>query len=81
MHRDRVRSKLNPVAASPSSIQNLHYAGQTLVFVRGPATGWVYRFSPAEPVQAVDGRDLPAMLKSPLFQNLRFQTSRLEEGQ
>jgi hypothetical protein len=43
------------------------YSWSSLTFVRGPVTGWVYRFSPAEPVQAIDGRDLPALLASPHF--------------
>jgi hypothetical protein len=76
MRCDRVRSKLNPAIASPSSIRNLHYTGHSLLFVRGPATGWVYRFSPAEPMQAIDGRDLPALLESPLFQNSRPKEGR-----
>jgi len=70
MHSDRVRSPMKPASAAQPSVRDLHYSGPTLLFVRGPATGWVYRFSPGEPVQAVDSRDLPALLASPLFSPL-----------
>jgi hypothetical protein len=62
---------MTPAVASPSQVRNLHYSGPTLVFVRGTVTGWVYRFSPTEPVQAVDAMDVPALLASPLFKGTR----------
>jgi hypothetical protein len=71
MRSDRVRSQMTPAIAPHSQGRNVHYSGPTLVFVRGTATGWVYRFSPAEPVQPVDARDVPALLASPLFRVAR----------
>jgi hypothetical protein len=71
MQSDRVRSTMTPAAVSQPSTRHVRFAGSTLVFVRGSATGWVYRFSPEEPIQTVDGRDVPGLLARPLFRMAR----------
>jgi hypothetical protein len=44
------------------------YTGQTTLTVRGPITGWMYRFSKLNARIAVDGRDASALMGVP---NLR----------
>ena len=46
---------------------NLRYSGPLQVCVRGPVTGSVYKFSPAQPVISVDERDAQSLLSSRLF--------------
>ena len=70
MRSDQLQSQRMPPVASPSQVRKLYYSGPTLVFVRGAATGWVYRFSPAEPVQVVDARDVRALIANPMFSPL-----------
>ena len=54
----------NPVYYAPASLRYLQSAP---VWVRGPATGRQYQFSGAEPVQIVDPRDAPALVRTGLF--------------
>ncbi len=53
--------------AAPSSILNLRYFGQSLVHLRGAATGSLYQFSPVQPVQPVDPRDVEYFLANRMF--------------
>ncbi len=61
------RNAMKAKADSPSSVLNLHYSGQSLLHVRGAATGSVYQFSPVQPVQPVHPRDAQLLLSSRLF--------------
>jgi hypothetical protein len=61
----RMAMKVN--RTSPSSALNLRYSGPSLIDVRGAATGSLYRFSPAQPVQPVDARDAQPLLANSLF--------------
>ncbi len=54
----------NPVA--------LRYLESSPILVRGPATGRQYRFSRAEPVQAVDPRDAEPLARTRFFRRAAF---------
>jgi hypothetical protein len=54
-----------PIRAE-SSVR-LQYKGQSVVQVRGLATGLAYNFSGAQPLQEVDLRDAPSLLQTPFF--------------
>lgn len=45
----------------------LRYLERSPILVRGPETGRQYRFSATEPLQTVDPRDAPALLRSGFF--------------
>jgi hypothetical protein len=49
----------------------LEHPGSTTLTLRGTATGRVYVFRPAEPVQAVASGDAPALLRSGLVRRAR----------
>ena len=61
------RSALKAAGAAPSSALNLRYFGQSMIHVRGAATGGLYQFSPVQPVQPVDPRDAQTLLANRLF--------------
>jgi hypothetical protein len=61
------RSVLKINGPTLSSDLNLRYFGQSMIHLRGSATGSVYRFSPVQPVQPVDPRDAQALLENRLF--------------
>ena len=44
------------------------YTGHTTLTVRGPITGWMYRFSKLNARVAVDGRDASALMGVPNLQ-------------
>jgi hypothetical protein len=67
MFRSQRRSALRIVGTTQNGALNLRYSGQPLVNVRGPITGIIYKFSPAQPVQPVDVRDGRILLASQLF--------------
>jgi hypothetical protein len=67
MFRGQQRSSLKIVGTSQDGALNLRYSGLPLVNVRGPITGVIYKFSPAQPVQPVDVRDGQILLASQLF--------------
>lgn len=67
MNCDQQESILNVTQAARNDALNLMYSGFPLVNVRGPVTGIIYRFSPAQPVQPVDARDRQLLLVSQLF--------------
>ncbi len=67
MSRDEVRRALKPEESSQHSGLSLRYLGPAPVCVRGPVTGWVYRFSPLQPVQPVELRDAQLLLSTPPF--------------
>jgi len=50
-----------------SSSVTLRYTESSPVRVRGPVTGRVYDFSGSRSVQAVDRRDVPALLRTRFF--------------
>ncbi len=60
-------SALEVTGTTQNGALNLRYSGFPLVNVQGPATGIIYRFSPAQPVQPVDARDGQFLLASQLF--------------
>lgn len=49
------------------SAVTLRYLESSPVLVRGPATGRQYEFSGTHPIQAVDGRDAEALLRTRFF--------------
>jgi hypothetical protein len=57
-----VQSPGSPVATAP-----LRYLKQSGIVVRGPVTGRQYAFSTAKPVQQVDTRDAPGLLRTSWF--------------
>jgi len=57
--------------AVPFSFLNLFYSGQAPFHLRGAYTGRSYQFSPLQPVQSVDPRDAPSLLKSEHFRLAR----------
>ncbi|MFZ0704461.1 MAG: hypothetical protein WAM71_02575 [Candidatus Korobacteraceae bacterium] len=64
------RQQQQPAAAAHaagSSVIQLRYSETSPIQVRGPATGAVYQFSRAQPLQAVDSRDAPALLDTRFF--------------
>ena len=57
-----------PVQPSPAySLVSLRYTETAPILVNGPATGRTYRFSGSNPVQAVDRRDVAALLRTCFF--------------
>ena len=67
MFRSQQRRALRIVGTAQNGALNLRYSGLPLVNVRGPITGIIYTFSPAQPVQPVDARDGQILLASQLF--------------
>jgi hypothetical protein len=67
MFRSQRRNALRIVGTTQNGALNLRYSGLPLVNVRGPITGIIYKFSPAQPVQPVDVRDGQILLASQLF--------------
>jgi hypothetical protein len=55
-----------PPAVPPAAGVRLRYRGGAAT-VRGPLTQRAYVFTPARPVQTVDPRDAPALLRTGLF--------------
>jgi hypothetical protein len=53
-----------PAQHLPVLVRLVHAAPLRL---RGPVTGVIYDFTPAQPVQSVDPGDAPAMLRDGLF--------------
>jgi hypothetical protein len=67
MCRSQQESTLKVTEDTQNGALKLRYSGLPLVNVRGPVTGIIYRFSPAQPVQPVDARDGQLLLASQLF--------------
>ncbi len=61
------RSAMKVNGTAPGSALNLRYFGQSMIHVRGAATGSLYQFSPVQPVQPVDPRDAQPLLANRLF--------------
>ena len=61
------RNAMKANGTPPSSALNLRYSGQSLIHMRGSATGNLYQFSAAQPVQPVDPRDANSMLAGRMF--------------
>ena len=55
--------------APKDSFASIRYTSTTPVLVTGPATGRHYHFSGSRPVQAVDLRDVEALLRTGFFRN------------
>lgn len=53
--------------ASREFSMNIRYVGRSRIEMRGASTGWIYRFSAAEPVLPVDLRDATLILACNLF--------------
>ncbi len=57
-----------PVQSLPAySLVSLRYTETAPIQVNGPATGRTYQFSASSPVQAVDRRDVAALLRTRYF--------------
>jgi hypothetical protein len=56
---------LQPIPAYPSVA--LRYTETSPILVKGPATGRQYQFSGSNPIQAVDARDVAALLRTRFF--------------
>jgi hypothetical protein len=54
-----------------SSMVSLLYTRQSPIQIRGTVSGQLYHFSSSAPVQAVDPRDLMALLRTRLFRQTR----------
>lgn len=54
-----------PLLTHPSVV--LRYTETSPILVRGPASGRQYQFSGSKPVQAVDARDVAALLRTGFF--------------
>ncbi len=67
MCRGEQKSTLKSTETTQNGALHLRYCGLPLVNVRGPVTGIIYKFSPAQPVQPVDERDGQYLLASQLF--------------
>jgi hypothetical protein len=52
---------------SPSALVSIRYLETKPVHVRGPASGRQYQFSGSKPIQAVDARDVAALLRTGFF--------------
>jgi hypothetical protein len=66
----RPSSSTQPVptpAQAPYPSVSLRYLESSPIRVRGPVTGQQYEFSGSRPVQAVDPRDAPALLRTRFF--------------
>jgi hypothetical protein len=46
---------------------NMLYRGHGSAQIRGQVTGQIYQFPRQQPVQAIDPRDVPAMIRTRLF--------------
>lgn len=51
----------------PPSAVSVRYMQSSPIRVRGPATGRQYQFSAGAPVQAIDPKDAPALLRTSFF--------------
>jgi len=56
-----------PSAMSAHAPVLVRYAGRDDIVARGPVTNRPYAFSSARPVQSVDARDAPVLLRSAMF--------------
>ena len=54
-------------AATGQASVAVHYLERSSILVRGPTTGRQYAFSQARPVQRVDLRDAPSLLRIRFF--------------
>ena len=57
-------------AAGPATTMPLRFLKQGSVVVRGPATGRQYAFETAAPVQEIDVRDAPSLLRTAWFRRV-----------
>jgi len=64
----RAAGAASPWTAGAFPTAPIRYGGPGEVSVRGPVTGRAYRFSGAEPTQAVDVRDAAVLLRGAAFQ-------------
>jgi hypothetical protein len=46
---------------------NLRYIERSPIQVRGPITGRMYEFSPSQPIQPIDARDVATLLRTRFF--------------
>lgn len=54
-------------ASAATSQVSLRYLESSPVRVRGPVTGIHYKFSGTRPIEAVDARDAPALMRTRFF--------------
>jgi hypothetical protein len=61
------RAALNGHGIAGASMVNMLYRGHGSAQIRGQVTGQIYQFPRQQPVQAIDPRDVPAMIRTRLF--------------
>ncbi len=65
--RDEMKSK----GSANENAVKLHYRGNGSAQIRGPVTGQIYQFPRHNPVQAVDPRDVSALIRTRLFAQVK----------
>lgn len=66
-HKIAARTEPAVIPAAEGASVALRYLENSRIIVRGPATGRVYDFSAAEPVQHVAAADAVSLLRTGLF--------------
>jgi hypothetical protein len=61
------RSALKLIGAGDMGAVKMLYRGNGSAQIRGQVTGQVYQFPRHQPVQEVDPRDIPALVRTRLF--------------
>lgn len=61
------RAALNANCTMGTCTVNMLYRGYGSAQIRGQVTGQIYQFPRQRPVQAIDPRDVPAMIRTRLF--------------
>jgi hypothetical protein len=61
------RAALNANGNAGASAVKMLYRGYGSAQIRGQVTGQIYQFPRQQPVQAIDPRDVPAMIRTRLF--------------
>jgi len=64
------RASPPPPRPAPPEAVGLRYTGTLALLVKGAVTGRAYALRPGAARQDCDPRDVPAFLKSPLFERL-----------
>jgi hypothetical protein len=65
------RSALKVIGAADIGTVKMLYRGNGSAQIRGQVTGQVYQFPRQQPVQKVDPRDIPALVRTRLFTHVR----------
>ena len=68
---DQKLNALNVIGSADLGTVKMLYRGNGSAQIRGQVTGQIYQFPRHQPVQEIDPRDIPAMVRTRLFTHAR----------